>query len=608
MEPKDEIKQRLDLVDVIQEYISLKPAGTHAFKALCPFHQEKTPSFHISRDKQIWRCFGCNVGGDLFSFVMQMDGVDFSEALRILGKKAGVEIRRFDTREANEKQTLGRLHQFTAAYYHRVLLEASYAAPARAYAKERGLTDELLEKFQIGYSQDAWDAFVKAAKQKGFTEQDLLLGGLALKRRSGTGLIDRFRSRLMIPLRDAHGNTVAFTGRMMRVAENGGTEAGKQEEGEQGPKYLNSPETPLYKKSRLLFGLDLAKQAIRLQNAVMIVEGNLDVVASHKAGVEHVVASSGTALTEEHLDILKRFTNNLHFCFDADAAGFAAAKRGIDLAKSKGFDVAVILIPSGLGKDPDEVVQRNPAEWQRMTQTPVPIMEYYFAHAFRGKNLKEIKDKRSVGAFLLQEIARLRDVIEREHWLEVLGGKLGIKADILRGALQKSGGAEHAQAEAKAPQPREAQKKMREERTEEFLLGIFLESAELRPEMSVQLLPTDFPNGPLRGLYEWCLSMYTQNHTTDTQPSFFAELQDRLLSSGRQEDLKTLTLLAVQGERDLTERTLTEMSAELHRAVAFLKRAAKTRERTLLQSAIHEAERVGDANRARQLLEEMSRV
>ncbi len=351
MDQKEEIKTRVDIAELIGEYLTLKPAGGGSFKALCPFHAEKTPSFHVSKEKQIWHCFGCGEGGDCFSFVMKMDGLDFPEALRVLGKRVGVEVARFDTTASNERQRLVELNEFAAACYHKALLDSPNAAEARAYVERRGITPELLEKFRLGFAPDAWDGLSKFLERKGFRLAEAERAGLVQRRRSGQGFLDRFRCRLMVPLRDHHGSVVAFTGRLLPSPLTPPLAGGETRE--VGPKYLNSPETAVYHKGELLFGLDLAKSEIKEQKAVVIFEGNLDVIASHKAGIENVVASSGTALTQHQLDLLKRFTDTLVFSFDEDAAGFHAARRGIALARERGFQIKVALLPPEAGKDPD---------------------------------------------------------------------------------------------------------------------------------------------------------------------------------------------------------------------------------------------------------------
>ncbi len=601
MDPKDEIKQRLDLCDVIAEYITLKPAGTHAMKAVCPFHSEKTPSFHVSRDKQIWRCFGCSLGGDMFSFVQQMEGVDFPEALRILGKKAGVEIARFDSREANEKQRVQQLQAFAAAYFNKVLRDATYAQVARDYVSKRGIDAGLVEKFQLGYAPDEWDALCKIALQKGFSESELLSGGLALRRKSGSGVIDRFRHRLMVPLRDVHGNVVGFTGRVLRP--------------EDTPKYMNSPETVLYKKSQMLYGLDVAKLAIRKADRVIIMEGNLDVVASHKAGVENVVAASGTALTEFHIDLLKRFTHNYVFCFDADAAGFAAAERGIVLAQSAGVNVSVLFIPDGAGKDPDDVVQKDPALWRQIVEHSVPIMEWYFAGVVKGRDFNKVEEKKAVKDKLLPVIARLADFVEREHWLQRLASILGMELAVLRAGIAVPGGeirnpkteisnkAEKSKEERQKQNER-IQKPTRAELAARLVLSLCINDVALAQSSLSLIDEALIPEGALRALYKAMRVVYTERQPPDRQ-SYYALLASTVLDPDTRQ---TLDALALEGEQMAAEHEPKVLREQLQTAMTFLRGASKEEQRRALLAQLRDAELVGDSVRAKEILNHLDAI
>jgi len=362
MEPKDEIKSKLNISDIISEYLALKPAGGGSFKAVCPFHSEKTPSFYVSTEKQI-----CDKGGDVISFVMEIDGVDFLSALKTLGKKAGVEVDLKPEKFSGEKEMSYKINALACKFYQTILHEHQAGKKARDYMRSRGINETLANEFQLGAAPDSWDGLYGFLLKRGYGQTAIVAAGLAKSRQSGSGFVDRFRNRLMIPLCDASGRVLGFTGRLL-----------EEQTEKTGPKYLNSPETVIYKKSDVLFGLHLAKKSIRNEKSVIIVEGNLDVIASHNAGVRHIVASSGTALTQSQLIILKRLTENILFCFDSDTAGFAAAQRGIRIALSLGFRVKVIAIPAELGKDPDDVVQKNPATWNALVARPINVLKYIF--------------------------------------------------------------------------------------------------------------------------------------------------------------------------------------------------------------------------------------
>ncbi|MBI2485029.1 DNA primase [Candidatus Uhrbacteria bacterium] len=493
MDVKEEIRNRVDIADFIGEYLELKKAGAGSFKAVCPFHAEKTPSFHVSKEKQIWHCFGCGEGGDVFAFLMRMEGIEFPEALRLLGKRAGVEIPRFSSTESNERSRVVEVNTMARAFYAKVLETSTLALEAREYVAKRAIPQELVQDFGLGYAPDRWDGLVVALRKRDFSDQELLAAGLA--QRGRMGLIDRFRNRLMIPLEDAHGNTVGFTARVLPSAT-----------ADAGPKYLNSPETAAYHKGEILFGLSKAKQDIKREHTVIIVEGNLDVIASHKAGVKHVVASSGTALTQAQIQLLKRYTTRLIFCFDQDAAGFAAALRGIHLATELGCDVEVLLIPREAGKDPDEVVQKDPELWRRIVSVPVPIMPYYFEHATRGKNLQDVVVKREVGHFLLGEIGRLSDAIEREHWLQKLSDLLRTDISVLRSLLIQKPSSPASVTEHPVPLPPKTPQS-RAEKAFEQILGVFVQFPRQRATIAATLAPSE-SYGPLNELYRILLEAY----------------------------------------------------------------------------------------------------
>lgn len=413
MNEKEEVRERLDVVDILGEYLKLKGAGQGAFKALCPFHGEKTPSLHISRPKQIWHCFGCGKGGDIFAFVMEMEGMGFREALEHLAQKAGVVLQERPAATSTDRgDRLRAINAFAMAVYQKYLASAS-GEVARAYLAKRGLKAETIEAFGLGYAPKEWTVLVEAGKKKGIGVKELVEAGLASLSKGPEGAVDRFRHRLMIPLRDAQGRVVAFTGRVLDPKDE--------------PKYMNSPQTPIYDKSRLLFGLDRAKTAIRREKSAVIVEGNMDVIASHEAGVEHVIACSGTAFTIEHGQALKRYTQKLVFCFDADTAGFEAARRAMRLAATLGFDIAVVPLSASVGKDPDEVIRSQGAEaWHRLVAAAEPRMHWLFNRLIRPISPDQIEAKKIASSAFGEEIATLPNAIEREHWISQMANMFGV--------------------------------------------------------------------------------------------------------------------------------------------------------------------------------------
>src|SRR3989338_897873 len=343
----EEIKQKVDIVDLLGEYVKLTPAGSN-FKANCPFHQEKTASFMVSPERQSWHCFGCGLGGDHFTFIQQIEGVDFPEALRILANRAGVKLESFKPEEHNQKTRLLDLLKALTEYWQKLLWEDPSAGFVRDYLAKRGVAGETAKEYALGYAAESWDNAIKFLQNKGYSLKEIAEAGASMVGEKGRPY-DRFRNRLMFPICDVHGNVVGFTGRKMNEEDKGG-------------KYVNSPQTPVYNKSQVLYNLDLAKAEIRRLGYVILVEGNMDALSCYQAGTKNAVAVSGTALTEEQIKLIKRFTNNVMIAFDADAAGLNANLRGVDLAWQAGLNVKVINLSGG--KDPDELIKENPDKWK----------------------------------------------------------------------------------------------------------------------------------------------------------------------------------------------------------------------------------------------------
>ena len=345
--------------------MSLKRAGT-VHKGLCPFHGEKTPSFIVTPDRETWHCFGCGEHGDIFTFLMRRDGLEFREALAQLAERAGVELSEHTAREDRHKRRLREALEAAIAWYREVFLQARQSERARAYMGERGLSEATLDKFVVGYAPNTWEAMTKRLCGRGFTEAEVIGAGLASPSTRG-GVYDRFRGRIIIPIRDASGRAIGLGGRILPDAE--------------GPKYLNSPATPLFDKSRTLYGIDLAKNAIRREKLAVIVEGYTDVMAAHQAGFTNVVASLGTALTQGQVELATRYADAVAIAYDVDLAGEAATQRNLleELGPDMVNKVRVIRMPAG--KDPDELIRSNPDAWRRAVeeaqQKQKVLMDYF---------------------------------------------------------------------------------------------------------------------------------------------------------------------------------------------------------------------------------------
>ncbi len=413
--PVDEIKSKLGVEEVVSWYLQLQKAGRN-MKANCPFHNEKTPSFIVSPERQMWHCFGCGAGGDIFTFVMKIEGIEFRDALKLLAEKSGVKIKTFkNENEGGKRSKILDALEISRNFYQKCL-SIKAGKKAYDYLLERGLKKETIEKFQLGYAPDSWDLLSKFLMRKGCEKEDIFEAGMTVRKDRG-GHYDRFRGRIMFPINNISGQTVGFSSRVM---------PGKDEK---QAKYINTPETLVYNKGRILYGLDKAKVAIREKNLCIMVEGNMDVIASFQAGVENVAAASGTALTIEQIRIIKRYTGNIAFSFDMDLAGIEAAKRSIDLALADDVNVSIIQVP--IGKDPADCVKSNPGLWQEVVKKPKKIMDFYFDSVFSKYNPDDVEDKKKIARDLLRIIAKISNKIEQAHYLQILSKKLNIDEKIL---------------------------------------------------------------------------------------------------------------------------------------------------------------------------------
>lgn len=416
MDAVDEVKQRLSVEDVVGQYVQLKRAGRN-FKGLSPFSNEKTPSFVVSPDKQIWHDFSSGRGGDMFSFVMEVEGLDFRAALEHLARQAGVDLEQFKPTggpSGPDKKRLLAACDAAARFYQ---LQFSKNQTALEYVfKKRQLDKETVLAWRLGYSPNTGTALVSYLRGKGFTEAEIKLAGLTSQRRSGLG--DMFRGRLMIPLCDATGQVIGFTARLLA-------------DDPQAPKYINTPQTPLYDKSRHVFGLHHAKEAIRKSGYSVIAEGNLDVISSYQAGVRQVVATAGTALTEYQLKALSRLAGDVRLAFDADRAGLAATERAIPIASKVKISLSVITIPAG--KDPDELIKKDPALWTQAIEGHDYALDWLMARYAAQLDLTSAQGKRQYSDILLPVIQALDDAVERDHYLNAIADKIGIN----RGALDQ---------------------------------------------------------------------------------------------------------------------------------------------------------------------------
>ena len=426
----DEIRHKIDIVDLVARYTTLKKAGRN-YKGLCPFHKEKTPSFMVSPDKQIAYCFGCHRGGDIFKFVEEVERLDFREALAWLARQAGVAITALPPEQRSEKEALKELHARAAQLWQG---ELARHEGAQQYLHQRGLTPDTIASFEIGYAPGLYDFLWRALGD--VEHKKLVTAGLVSARDvAGQDIFDRFRNRIMFPIRNVEGEIIAFTGRILG------------DDPEQA-KYVNSPETPLYHKGRVIYNLDKAKNAIREHDAVVLMEGQMDVISAYQAGYKHVVAVSGTALTEDQLRLLKRYTKRLYFCFDSDAAGQAATYRSAELALGDDFELFLVQL---VDKDPDECLRRDPAAFGTSLQTAPRLLDQFVRSLSTRFDLAAATGKKAAAAWILPLLSRVPSYVERDHYLQQVAGQLGVTVATATQELQRLSQSRVAEAEPATP-------------------------------------------------------------------------------------------------------------------------------------------------------------
>lgn len=584
------IKDRVDIVQLVQEYLPLKKAGAN-WKAPCPFHHEKTPSFMVHPEKQIWHCFGCGKGGDIFSFVQEMEGLDFAETLKLLADRAGIKLENNFQNEVNKSQK-NRIYEINAKaanFFNRMLLEMPASQAARDYLfVKRGLKKETVNEWQVGYIPDQWDLLTKYFLNKGIGIDDLIASGLTVKNEERKSSYDRFRGRIMFPIANVHGDVAGFTGRILFEKENS------------GGKYVNTPQTIVYDKSRILYGLNKAKTEIKVKDLAVIVEGQMDVIACHEAGMSNVVAASGTALTEEQIKLLKRYTSNLAMAFDADSAGENAAKRGIDLALSEGMNIRVIQIPNGAGKDADECIRKDSKVWFKAVDEAVGIMDWYFGRAARGADLNDPKIKQSVANSLIEEIIKIPFAVEREAWLKKLSDLLNIDTGVLREVAGKIK-IKPSMRPAGSAQAPTVEISVAHSSKLNFLLDKFwalvVKSPAIYSSLHAFIKPEHFVDSPFAALYDFCEKQYNSN-----VPIGFSDAGVGLTNE-KGESL--IDLLYMQAEKDFADMDKESLKKEAELIIAEIDKASKKMRRDKLSNELNAAQATGDSAKENEILKQI---
>jgi len=585
----DEIKDRIDIVEFISGYVPLQKAGRN-YKGLCPFHADTTPSFVVFPDGQRWHCFGaCATGGDIFTFLMKKENLDFSEALRLLGQRAGIPLaprREAERAEDERRRLLREINTAAAQYFHHLLLHSSAAEAVREYLAKREIADETWTTFQLGYALPDWEALSRHLIEKGYQEADIFAAGLTVERESG-GYYDRFRGRLIFPIYDGRGGVVGFGGRALDDSL---------------PKYVNTPQTPLFDKGSILYGIHVAKGAIRDEGVAIIVEGYMDVLMAHQHGFKNIVASMGTALTESQVRPLRRLTKSFILAMDADAAGEEASLRGLEVVKKhygvehrqspqiketyqhiwlkKYVDANIKVITMPRGQDPDDVIRKDPEHWAQLVEQALPLMDYYFQMAAEDKDLDSAYEKSALVHQLLPLIREIGDGIERAHYLQKLAHLVRIDERTLAAEMARSrarGRAEVADGELlPVLQPLLA--------LENYCLVLLLQAPDFIYELE-GLTADDFLVVENRSIFQALLE-YLEGKDAFDIGRFRATL-DPLLA----EHLGTLLEEEAKGP-SLSDEGL---PGEIERSVSRIKDRNDRRELEQLESLLRDARERGDA-------------
>ena len=482
------IRDATDIVDLVSEHVQLVKKGRN-YSGLCPFHDEKTPSFSVDPDRQFYHCFGCGVGGNVFKFVQEIDRVTFVEAVKFLAVRAGVALPEHSGASREERAAadeLYRANDLARKYFHHLLLNDAVGASARAYLQTRGLAGETIERFGLGYAPPEWDALLKVASRRGLTPQILERAGLALPQKSGSGHYDRFRDRVAFPIANLSNRTIAFGARARQPDQN--------------PKYLNSPETPIYHKGRVLYGLSDTRDAIRRQNAVLVVEGYMDLISLAQAGIQHVVATSGTALTEDHGHLLDRFARRVVLLFDGDAAGSTATMRALEVLLGTGLDARVVSLPSE--HDPDSFVQKHgPDALIERAENAQSVLDFYLEQLAQRHDLSSVEGKgRAVETLkpLLAKLNKPQDAVRRDLLLREVSQRLAVDEQALRDGVQASMRRPQRPRKAVAESPPAAAPDP--PRHELEFIGLLIKFPQFIPETVREFAPDSLSDGRTQAL------------------------------------------------------------------------------------------------------------
>ncbi|WP_042458503.1 DNA primase [Neobacillus dielmonensis] len=523
----DEVRQAVDIVEIIGDYVQLKKQGRNYF-GLCPFHGENSPSFSVSPDKQIFHCFGCGAGGNVFSFLMDIEGISFQEAAVKLAAKVNIDLDlnlssvHTERKASKEIQAMLDAHELLRKFYHHLLVNTKEGQHALEYLLERGFTHESIDKFQIGYSLNSWDFVVKFLSKRDYPPEWMEKAGIIIKREKDGTYFDRFRDRIMFPILDRHGNTIAFSGRSLGAGE---------------PKYLNSPETAIFHKSKTLYNFHQAKTSIKKLHQAVLFEGFADVIAADRAGVENGIATMGTALTDDHIAILRQNADTITICYDSDNAGIEAAYRAGNLLTEAGFQLKVAVMPDGL--DPDEYIKLyGPEKFQKeVIGASHTWMGFKFLYFRRGKNLNNEGDRLSYIEEIIKEISKLSKAVERDHYLRQLASEFSLSLDALEQqqkqiyfAEKKNAASGHTPVTHKPIIIQKPAKELKPafHKAERCLIAHMLRSRDVAYKVQELLQGNGFNMDEHQAIFTYLLGFY-EDHLESGPSAFLSYIQDENL-------------------------------------------------------------------------------
>ena len=572
MDPLAEIKKRIDIVEYINRHVSLQKAGRN-FRAPCPFHAEKTPSFIVSPERQIWHCFGsCNEGGDIFKFLMKWENLTFGEALKILADQAGVKLEKhaFADQNWDKKQRLLTINQYAADFYQFLLEKHKLGDKARRYLDERKVNLKSAKHFYLGYAPRSWDSLFKYLSKKGYSAAEINLTGLLVK--SGEDhYYDRFRSRLIFPLSDMRGNILGFSGRILEAKPD-----------PKDAKYINTPETTIYHKRENLFGLHQASREIKDKNEVILVEGEFDVIMSHQFGYKQAVAIKGSALTRDHLRLIKRLTNKLTFALDMDSAGQEAVRRSIDEAEKFDFEMHVVNMDKG--KDPADVFRDNPAEFEKYYQKKRTIYEHLIEQFAKKEDLNTVYGRKNLVENMLPYLTKIYNPIVEDHYLKLLSEKTATTVETIKKSMNAYRRGEKTKKETQAPSAAKEKKKI-EETLENYLVALFVQTDKqpLILEKVTRLAEDDFFSQATCKLFRVAQNIYKE-HPSEIVKTLANVLPQELLENYNKGFLWELPSGDVDWAKEIERNILNIKKHSLRRQI---KKLMEIGEQSVLQNKLH---------------------